>query len=94
MIITIEGTRGSGKTTICNKIWKHKKAFFINEQDVKKTFAFERINKETDFIVIDEVLDYDFVYKYFKEDYLYVNKRFGMPFIIKMPDVILVKQSN
>tara|TARA_R110002124_G_scaffold65918_3_gene180137 strand:+ start:290 stop:610 length:321 start_codon:yes stop_codon:yes gene_type:complete len=92
MIITIQGKQGEGKTTLAKKICKEKKVSLIQEHSLKSPFWTNPIDNDTDFILIDDVTNYEQTYSILKGETLTVNKPGKEPFGMKMPDVILVRE--
>lgn len=90
MIITIQGKQGEGKTTLAKKICKGKKVSFIEEYSLKSPFWASQIDNDTDFILVDNVRDYEETYSVFRAEQLTINRPCKEKFDIKMPDVILV----
>jgi thymidylate kinase len=94
MIITIEGKRGEGKTTIADKILNGIKYSYIHENSLKSPFWSSFIEQDSEFLVIDEVVNYEKVYNMFNVDSLNINRK-GKPRLqIKTPNIILIKQSR
>lgn len=90
MIITIKGSQGEGKTTLAKKMCKGKKVFFIEEHSLKSPFWTSQMDDNTDFIVVDDVSNYEETYSIFRSEFLTINRQCKKPFDIKMPNVILV----
>jgi hypothetical protein len=94
MIITIQGKRGEGKTAVANKICEGKKSVCIAEYSLASAFWTEEIDVDTEIILIDDVRNYDKTCKYFRSEFLTINKQCKKPVNINMPDVILIKYPN
>ena len=90
MIITIQGKQGEGKTMLAKKMCKGKKVSFIEEHSLKSPFWTSQMDDDTDFIVIDDVVNYEETYSIFRSEILTINKQCKNPVDVKMPDVILV----
>ena len=91
MIITIQGKQGEGKTTLVKKMCKGKKVSFIEEHSLKSPFWTNQMDDDTDFIVIDDVTNYEETYSIFRAEILTINRQCKEPFDTKMPNVILVR---
>lgn len=83
MIITIEGKQGEGKTVLAGMITEGKTCHYLNHGDIKRMAKVVESVKHDDYIVIDDIVDYDAVYTFFK-------KRISNG--LKTPDIILIKQ--
>ena len=92
MIIIIQGKQGEGKTTLAKKMCIGKKASFIEEHSLKSPFWTNQMNDDTDFIVVDDVTNYEETYSIFRSEILTINRQCKEPVEVKMPDVILVRQ--
>lgn len=93
MIITIQGKRGEGKSTLANEICRDKWSIHINETHLKDPFCFSHTSESTEFIVIDGVCDYDKVFNLFNKDELEINTPFEKSYSINMPNIIIIKSS-
>ena len=93
MIITIEGKQGEGKTTLAKKICKGKRVSFIQEHSLKSPFWANQMDDDTEILVVDEVANYEETYSLFRAGILRINRQCKEPLDVKMPDVILVRQS-
>ena len=91
MIITIEGGRYEGRTTLAKEICKGKKVLFTDEHSLKSPFWTNQMDDDTDFIVVDDVTNYEETYSIFRGETLTVNRRYREPFNISTPNVILVR---
>ena len=91
MIITIEGKPNEGKTSLAKKICKGKKASFIQESSLSSPFWTAQMDDDTDFIVVDDVKNYEKTYSKFRCDQLTINKQCKEPVIVNLPNVILIK---
>jgi len=93
MIITIEGKRCEGKTTLARKISKGKKVSFIEEHSLKSPFWTNQIHNDTELIVVDDVTNFETTYGIFRAEILTINRQCKEPIDVKMPDVILIRKS-
>jgi cytidylate kinase len=91
MIITIDGKKGEGKTTLVKNICKGKKVSFINECSLVSKFWTCQLDNDTDIIVIDEVKHFNKTYSIFSNAFLTIENPQKEPFVLNMPDVILVR---
>mgnify|MGYP003640975131 CR=1 FL=1 len=69
-----------------------KKVSFIEEHSLKSPFWTNQMNDDTDFIVVDDVTNYEETYSIFRSEILTINRQCKEPVEVKMPDVILVRQ--
>ena len=92
MIITIEGHRAEGKSTLAKSIYGCKKTSFIQESSLGSSFWASSLDSCTEVIVVDDVKDYKNTCNFFKNETIIINERFGNSFDIKTPMVILIKQ--
>ena len=92
MIITIQGRKGEGKSTLAKKICKEKKVLFIDEHSLKSPFWTIEIDNDTEFILVDDVTNYEETYSIFISEILTIHRQCKEPFDIQMPDVILVRK--
>jgi len=91
MIITIEGKRASGKTTLAEKITRGSKTVqAFNFMFIGKFWNF--LKKDTEYIVIEGVEDEQLFRDIFDKDIIEVNHLNKKPFYMKPPHVILIKQ--
>lgn len=88
MIITIEGKQGEGKTTLANEICKGKKTVFITESSLKNSMWSAQIDRETEFLVVDEVILFSKTQHFFRKAIRKFSKT------EKFPHVILINQTN
>jgi broad-specificity NMP kinase len=93
MIITIEGRDNEGKTTFAKKISEGKKVY-IRELDLNSNFCFSEVDEDVEFIIIDDIKNYDKTYSFFKSEKLTINKQHKETIFIKMPHIILITQKN
>ena len=96
MIITIEGDRASGKTTLAKKICAGRKYSCIDESMIKTDFWAAHIDESVEFLIFDEVSKLDEIYNFFKEKngVLTINIPCKKPSKIRMPHIILIKQTE
>ena len=94
MIITIEGKPSSGKSILAEKICLGKEFVLFSEHNLKSFFWTTIITETTEVIIVDDVVDYEYIYSLFSSDFLTINRRGNMPFKIKMPTIILIKSFN
>lgn len=90
MIITIEGKKGEGKTSLARDICHGERVFEIEEQMLNSPFWTNEMAFHTETIIVDEVVNYRETRELFNKDLLEINKKGKHPINIKMPDVILV----
>jgi hypothetical protein len=93
MIITIEGKPSSGKSLLAEQICFGKNFKIIPEYNLSQCFwtNYLGVNEETEFIIVDDVKEYDKTYYLFKPDFLWIMERGKKDFKIKMPTIILIK---
>ena len=94
MIITIEGKRGEGKTMLAREITKGKRAVWINEYRLDSQWWTGLIDKTTEFIVFDEISDINKLNHLINADSLIIQKPMKPPYLIPMPSLILIHQSE
>lgn len=94
MIITIEGKAGEGKNLLSKKITQGSTSILLDEYEVGRAFWNRNISKTTDFVIIDDVKDFDLIYSVFNREFLTVDKRGEKSFIIEMPHIIIIKYST
>ena len=96
MVITIFGEPESGKTTLARDFTKQKNTAWLAEglQGLTSPFWTYRfhVNKETDFIVIDNIRESEYLdlVKKFSESKLEIHTPCKKSKIIDMPNVILI----
>ena len=79
MIITIQGKKGEGKTSLVKKICKGKKVSFIEECSLKSPFWVNQMDKNTELIVVDNIKHYNDTYGIFRKKMLIINRRSKEP---------------
>ena len=94
MIITIEGKKGEGKTKLAEQISKGKIVHYITEEHLKNgiRFRFSCLYINTDYIIVDDVIDIEAARDFFKTENLWIEQRGQEGFYIPTPDVILIKR--
>jgi adenylate kinase family enzyme len=92
MIITIEGDKGTGKTTMAGKIVKGAVSFYSTPIELYNPFWTSNMSPTTQYIVIDGIdKGYGNIKKMFNKKMLNINRKDGKKFSIVMPTIILVK---
>lgn len=92
-IITIEGSRESGKSTLARKITAHNKTITIAEYQLMDPFWTSMIKDGTEYVIIEDVKEYEITKEKFNQKTLSIYKR-GLPEKeISMPSIILIKNS-
>lgn len=92
MIITIEGKAGEGKTRQAREMTEFCDVVQIQEHQLKGSFGCMQVDENTDYIIIDDVRDYDFVYNFFNKDTITIVRPNKKDIEIKTPTVIIIKQ--
>ena len=90
MVITIQGKPGEGKTNLAKKICEGKKVYHVEESSLKHPFWTQVMDEDIDFILVDDVKNYNETYAVFRSEKLTIEKRGKYPVDIIMPDVVLV----
>jgi len=101
MIITIEGSRGEGKTELSKFLaMNFGYALEINEYNLRhKGTIWISSEKHTDYlranvIIIDDVRNYSKMIEFFSKPEIHIDVACGGKFKIKTPHIILIKQSK
>lgn len=92
MIITIEGTPRSGKSEIARVICKGKKTVFLAEHNFKSPWWSQAIAVDTDFVIIDDVINANMILSRFEGEFLTIDHPVEGSFIVKTPNVIIIKK--
>tara|TARA_R110000765_G_scaffold131707_2_gene230211 strand:- start:167 stop:451 length:285 start_codon:yes stop_codon:yes gene_type:complete len=91
MIITIEGKRASGKSTLAEKITRGSKTVHASDSMfIGKFWNF--LKKDTEYIIVDDVEDEELFRDIFDKDTIQVNHLNKKTFSMKTPHIILIKQ--
>ena len=96
--IFIQGTAGSGKTTMVKKFCEGKKSVWITFYQLKKhksiddPFLFKNVTNETEVIVFDEVFNKKAVKPIMEAKTIIINKR-GFP-PVEIPKPLIIFTSN
>lgn len=93
MIITIEGKQGEGKTMMSKLITKDRRTFCVDEHTLDTPFWTNGMDTNVEFIIVDEVKDYDKIHSFFNKSKLNISKVYEKPSTIKMPHIILIKMT-
>ena len=94
MITIITGKRGSGKSSLVEKIVGDKKAVWVQEYSLKNDFwtSEYKVKKDTEFIIVDEATDIEELKELFN-DVLTIQEPFKRKYSISMPQIIIVSQN-
>ena len=94
MITIITGKRGSGKSSLVEKIVGDKKAVWVQEYALKGAFwtSEHGVDADTEFIIVDEATDIEELKELFN-DVLVIQEPFKRKYSISMPQVIIVSQN-
>ena len=94
MITIITGKRGSGKSSLVEKIVGDKKAVWVQEYSLKGAFwtSEHEVKADTEFIIIDEATDIEELKELFG-DVLTIREPFKRKYSISMPQIIIVSQN-
>ena len=92
MIITIEGDKGTGKTTMAGKIGKGAVTFYSTPIELENPLWSLNMSPTTHYIVIDGIdRGYGNIKKMFSKKMLKIQRKDGKKISIVMPTIILIK---
>lgn len=94
MIITIEGKKGCGKNYTAEEIVKGCGYILITESDMLNPFFTGRISETTEYVIIDDVQNYEKVRTFFNKDEIEIIRRGEPSYMDEMPHIIIIKKSN
>jgi GTPase SAR1 family protein len=98
--IFIHGTAGSGKSTMVKKFCEGKKSVWLpfyqlkNYKSIEDPFLFQKVTKETEVIVFDEVPSIKAVRPLIEAETITIEKRGFEPFTIPKPLIIIISNKN
>ena len=94
MIITIEGKRGEGKTSLAKQITNGKRTIWMAEHNMDTYWGTGLIDETIEYVVIDDIVNMD-KFTHLKDAHTLIIERPMKPsYEIPMPNFILITQSN
>lgn len=93
MITLIIGGQGSGKTTTAKKITEGKKTVWMQQYEILTTWGFMNVEKDTEFIVIEEATEKHTVDFFTVLNKLVIQKPCDEGFVIDMPKIIITSNT-
>lgn len=93
MITLITGMQESGKTTKAREITKGKNTIWLYENLLKSPFCFNRVDSDTEYMVIDEVKNKEAISMFLVSEKLRIERHCKKDEIIDMPNVILISEN-
>ena len=92
MIIFITGNRSTGKTTKALEIIGDSSYVQLEEHSLCSEFAFQHITKDTQYILIDEVVKKENIKRLVYAEVLVIDKPMEYFKLLKKPNLIIVSQ--
>ncbi len=93
-VTIISGPRGSGKTTLAQKIANGKKTVWIQNFDINNQFIYQNVEKDTEVIIAEEITAIYLIMCIISTDKIRVNKKMKEPFFMKRPEFIFVTKES
>ena len=93
MVTVIYGAPETGKSTKAREVTKGKKAVWFHEKGLTGPFAFSQVEKDTEFLVIEEAENIDLCKSIAALDEIVIEKQCKIPFGMKRPHLIIVTTS-
>jgi hypothetical protein len=94
MIITIEKAIRKSKSDIFDLFEDLTKVVFVHEYQLKNAMLSKIVEIDTEYIIIDNLIDYAFCYNFFRgKKTIRLNKHIDQLIEIPMPHIILIKQT-
>lgn len=86
----ITGKQASGKTTLAKRLVTGKKAIWIHDSDLHKTFGFSEIQESTQVIVIEDCKSIGWIDYLLNEKNILIQRQGKPPLSLKMPELIII----